>query len=212
MIEIFDIEQNTDAWKLARCGIPTASQFKTVLASGKGGGESVGRRKYLYQLAGEIVSGIPMESYGNGFMDRGHRMEEELRNYYAFLADAEPERVGFIRNGQKGCSPDALLGSNGLLEIKSHAPHLLIDLLFKDEFPPEHKPQTQGQLLVAEREFIDIICGYTGMPPLVKRAYRDSFYIKKLSDAIDQFNDELAETVERIKRYSPSIPALEHAA
>jgi hypothetical protein len=50
------------------------------------------------------------------------------------------------------------------------------------------------------------------MPPFIKRAYRDSFYISKLSQAIDQFNDELAETVERIKRYSPSIPAQERAA
>jgi hypothetical protein len=139
-------------------------------------------------------------------------MEAELRNYYAFLTDAEPKQVGFIRNGRKGCSPDSLLDPNGLLEIKSHAPHILIELLFKDEFPTEHKPQTQGQLLVAEREFVDIICGYTGMPPLIKRAYRDSFYIKKLSDAIDQFNDELAALVEKIKAYSPSIPTLGVAA
>jgi len=207
MIEIFDdFEQGTEAWRIARAGIPTASMFKTVLASGRGGGDSITRRKYMYQLAGEVISGVPMETYSNGAMRRGQKMEEELRNQYAYLTDAEPVRVAFVRNGQKGCSPDSFIGENGLLEIKSHAPDILIELILKDEFPPCHKAQTQGQLWVCEREWVDIDCGYTGMPPLIKRAYRDPAYIRQLSNAVEQFNFELGQLVEKIKAYSPSIP------
>ena len=212
MLEVFACDQNSEAWHLNRLGIPTASQFKTVRASGKGGGESVTRRKYLFQLAGEIITGLPMENYASAYMERGHQMEDELRNHYAFLADVEPEQVGFIRNGRKGASPDSLVGKDGILEIKSNAPHILIELILKDEFPPEHKAQTQGQLWVSERDYVDIICGYTGMPPLIKRAYRDSLYIKQLSDAIDQFNEELDAVVEKLRAYSPSTSALERAA
>jgi hypothetical protein len=214
VIEIFnDFEQGSETWRIARSGIPTASMFKAVMASGRGGGDSIGRGKYMRQLAGEVLSGVPMETYSNGSMKRGQKMEADLRREYAFLMNVEPTRVAFVRNGQKGCSPDSFIGDNGLLEIKSHAPDILIELIMKDEFPPCHRAQTQGQLWVCEREFVDIDCGYTGMPaPLIKRAYRDSMYIHKLAQAVDQFNDELAELVEKIKAYSPSIPAQERAA
>ncbi len=212
MIEIIDCAQNSPAWIRARLGIITASNFGTVMANGKDGGESITRRKLLCRLAGERITGIPTENYSNKYMERGHAMEDGLRNHYAFLCDVEPERVGFVRNGQIGCSPDSLLSKNGVLEIKSVAPDILIELILKDSFPPKFKAQTQGQVKCTEREYVDIICGYTGMQPLIKRAYRDSFYIKKLSDALDQFNDELLELVEKLRMYSPSIPAHERAA
>lgn len=200
-IEIWDCEQNSADWALARAGIVTASQMKTVLASGKGGGESITRRKYLYTLAGEIITGEPSESFSNRHMERGHEMESEARSFYAFLRDIEPERVGFIRNGRKGASPDSLLGTDGLLEIKTAIPSVLIELLIKDQFPPEHKAQTQGQLMVAEREWVDICCYWPGMPPLIKRATRDEKYITELSRAVSIFNEELDDLVSRIRSY-----------
>lgn len=202
MIEIFtDIEQRSEEWRKIRAGLPTASNFATVLAKGKSGPESKTRRDYLLKLAGEILTGEPMESYSNGYMDRGGRMEEEAKDFYAFLHDIEPECVGFIRNGNKGCSPDALLGSEGLLEIKTVAPHILIDLILKDEFPPKFRAQVQGQIWVSGREWCDLLCYFTGMPPLIKRAYRDPGYIIQLSDAVDQFNEELESVVEKIRSY-----------
>jgi hypothetical protein len=201
MIEISDCEQNSSDWLLARTGIVTASQFKTVLANGRGGGESITRRKYLYTLAGEIITGEPAESYSNHHMQRGHEMEAEARDFYAFLHDKEPQRVGFIRNGRKGTSPDSLIETDGILEIKTAMPSVLIELLVKDQFPPDHKAQTQGQLWIAERDWIDICVYWPGMPPLIKRAGRDEKYISELSSAVDQFTEELDQLVERIRRY-----------
>ena len=71
-------------------------------------------------------------------------MEDEARNMYAFMKDASPQRVGFIRNGTKGASPDSLLDHNGGLEIKSAAAHVQIERLLKDELPAEHKAQVHG--------------------------------------------------------------------
>ena len=103
-MEVFDIDQGGDAWFRARMGIPTASEFSTVLAKGVGGGDSKTRRTYLYKLAGEIITGEPMESYSNSHMERGKAMEDEAREMYAFVTGAEPQRVGFIKNGRKGAS------------------------------------------------------------------------------------------------------------
>jgi hypothetical protein len=199
-LEIFNCEQGSPEWFECRLGIPTASRFATVLASGRGGGESKTRRKYLYQLAGEVLTQEPMENWQNEHMKRGHEMEPDARNLYIFLTDLEPVQVGFIRNGNKGCSPDSLIGNDGMLEIKTKLADLQCEVLDYDELPPEHKAQCQGNLWVAEREWIDFVSYWPKLPLFAKRVYRDEPYIKKLAAEVDQFNNELAELVQRIDR------------
>jgi hypothetical protein len=202
MMEVFkDLEQGTEEWRSIRCGLPTASMFATILAKGRDGGASATRRTYLHKLAGEIITGEPAESFSNHHTERGHVHEMEARQLYAFVADEEPEQIGFIRNGRKGCSPDALIGGIGLLELKSKLPHLVIDLILKDRAPSEHIAQVQGQLWVAEREWCDICIYWPRMPIFIKRIARDESYIRKLSDAVDLFNEELDEVVAKIKAY-----------
>lgn len=200
-MEITTCDQGTDEWFRARMGIPTASEFATVMAKGRSGGDSKTRQTYLYKLAGEVITGEPMESFSNAHTERGHALEQEARNLYAFMVDAECERVGFIRSGRKGASPDSLIGVDGMLEIKTKLPHLMIETILRGEFPPEHKAQCQGQLWVAEREWIDIAVYWPGMPLFVTRAVRDEPYIRELSSAVDQFNAELDMIVDRVRAY-----------
>lgn len=198
-MEVFDFDQGGDAWFRARLGLPTASEFSTVLAKGRDGGDSKTRKTYLYKLAGEIITGEPMESYSNSHMERGKAWEDEARDAYAFIANADPQRVGFIKNGRKGASPDSLVGNDGMVEIKTKLPHLMVELILRGEFPPEHVAQCQGQLWVAEREWVDIAVYWPGFPLFVKRATRDEAYIKRLSEAVDEFNAELDEIVARVR-------------
>lgn len=202
MMTIIDCEQGTGDWFRARAGMATASEFATVMAKGKDGGDSKTRRTYMLKLAGEILTGEPMEQFTNIHMERGKIMEDEARNLYCFQTDYDLQRVGFIVNGPKGCSPDSLIADKGMVEIKTQLPHLLIDTLLKGDFPPEHKAQCQGGLWVAEREWIDIAVYWPRLPLFVKRAYRDDAYIAQLSKAIDLFNEELAQTVERVRALS----------
>jgi hypothetical protein len=209
MIEVFyDIKQNSEEWFEIKKGLPSASQFKAIQAKGEG----KTRASYMRKLAAEIITGKPSEELKSPDFDRGHEMEAEASDFYAFLTNTEPQPVGFVRNGKKGASPDRFIGDNALLEIKTQRGDLLIETILKGEFPSEHVVQVQGQLWVTEREWADIIVYWPNMPPFIRRAYRDSMYIHKLSQAVDQFNDELAELVEKIKAYSPSIPAQERAA
>lgn len=198
-MEVFDFDQGSEAWHRARLGIPTASEFATLIARGKDGGDSKTRRTYLYKLAGEIITGEPMDSYSNSHMDRGKAMEDEARDAYAFIANVEPQCVGFIRNGRKGASPDSLIGDAGMVEIKTKLPHLMVETILRGEFPPEHVAQCQGQLWVAEREWVDIAVYWPGFPLFVKRATRDEAYIRKLASAVDDFNAELDEIVARVR-------------
>jgi YqaJ-like viral recombinase domain len=199
---VHNCEQGTEEWFRARAGMPTASEFSTVLAKGKAGAESKTRRTYMLKLAGELLTGEPMEHFSNAHMERGKVMEAEARDTYAMIADVDPEQVGFIVNGPKGCSPDCLIGANGMAEIKTKLPHLQIDVLLAGELPSEHKAQCQGALWVAEREWIDFISYWPRLPLFLKRVHRDEEYIATLASAVDQFNDELAATVDRIRNYS----------
>lgn len=196
-IEILDCEQGSEQWHRARLGLPTASMFSAILAKGEG----KTRRAYMNKLAAEIITDELGESFTTPAMERGKIMEEEARSLYAFTTDAELVQVGFIRNGPVGWSPDSLIGKEGALEIKTQRADLLIDTILKDEFPSEHKAQCQGGLWVGQREWIDLCVYYPKMPTFVKRAYRDEPYIKTLASEVDRFRGELAELVERIRRY-----------
>ena len=198
--EIFTCEQGSEEWFMARLGIPTASRFGTVMASGKGGAESKTRRKYMLQLAGEILTGEPMESYTNANMVRGQEMEEAARHLYAFQQDAELERVGFIRRGGIGCSPDSLRDKVGMVEIKTTLPDLLIDIHLRGEHPPEHKAQCQGNLWVAKREWIDIAIYWPKMPLYVQRIHRDDIFIDRMAREVEAFNQELAYVVQQMRK------------
>lgn len=201
MMQVFDdIVQGTPEWFRCRAGIPTASKFSTVMAKGEG----KTRSEYMRKLAGEILTGEPSEQFSNVHTDRGNAMEDEARETYAFIESAEIRRVGFIRNGNKGASPDSLVGKNGGLEIKTALPHIQIDRLERNRLPPEHKAQVYGNIWLAEREWWDFVSFWPRLPLLTVRVYRDENYIKEMSDEVDRFNDELAAMVERIRTYSPS--------
>lgn len=204
-MKIIDCQQGTPEWHAARAGIPTASEFSTVLAAkGKeADGKSKTRRAYIRKLAGERITGEPAESYSNAYMERGHTVEPQAREDYAFIHDVEPQIVGFVTtdDGMAGCSPDSLIGEAGALEIKSAAPHILLDHMLKGDFPAEHKPQTQGVLWVAERDWIDLIAYWPKMKPFIVRAGRDEAYIADLAKAVAIFNEEVAAVVEQYQRY-----------
>lgn len=188
MIQIIDCEQGSDEWHLARCGIVTASRFSDVLAKGEG----KTRAKYMNELAAEIIRGTPEpDAYSNPHMERGKAQEDEARRLYAFMADAEPMPVGFIRNGRKGASPDSLIGDAGGLEIKTALGHIQIDRLKRGTLPSEHVAQVQGSLWVTEREFWDFVSYSPGLPLLRVRVERDDEYINRLAEAVDAFNTEL---------------------
>ena len=190
-LEIFNDEQGSEAWLSRRAGIPTASMFGTIMAKGVRGGESKTRRTYLLKTAGEILTGKPSESFTNVHMDRGHVMEPDARNLYAMVADVEPELVGFLRRGRAGCSPDSLVGADGMLEIKTRLPHLQLEVLLAGEVPSEHRAQIQGCMWISGRQWCDFVSYWPGLPLFIKRAERDEEYINRIASAVAEFNAEL---------------------
>lgn len=210
-IEFVDCEQNTPEWLEARRGLITASNFKIVMREGKDGKESATRRDLLYKLAGEVLSGEVNEGFKSEAMKRGNAMEAEARDRYTKGTFDEVRKVGFVKRtipsmvvgGQPlvvGASPDALVGPKGGLEIKTMAPHLLIEQAEKGTAPTEHRAQIHGTMWVLDLEWNDLMLFYRGMPVAPKyRFERDEVYIKQISDEVEKFDYELQQLVKKIK-------------
>jgi hypothetical protein len=199
MIEVFDMPQGSEEWFAVRRGIVTASEFSTVLAQGRGGGDSKTRRTYMLKLMGERMTGDPMYHYQNDHMERGHVQEPDARNMYAFVADVEPKPVGFIRNGSVGCSPDSLIGDDGMLEIKTKLAHLQLDVLLGGTVPTEHVAQIQGQLWVTGRQWCDFVSYCPKLPLFTQRVTRDEEFIARLKKAVDLFEREMATLMDAVQ-------------
>jgi hypothetical protein len=203
MLEIFNCAQNTPEWYAARLGIPTASQFHAILAQGQG----KVRRKYMMELIGERLTGDNAASFSNVHTERGHTLESDARELYSFETIEPIVQVGFVRRGQLpfvvGCSPDALVGYDGVLEIKTKLAHLQLEVLDKGAVPAEHVAQCQGALWVTQRKWLDFVSYWPGLPLFIKRVYPDVEYIAKLETAVQEFIQEMCTLVSRL----PPVPA-----
>lgn len=199
MLEHFDFEQGTEEWLNIRKMIPTASMFKAVMSKGRGKAASLTRQTYMYKLAGEAITGELSETPQTAAMKRGHVMEVKARFLYELRTGNTVVQSGFYRDGRMGCSLDGAIDEDGAIEIKSVAPHLLIDVLLTGQIPEEHIPQVQGQLLITGRKWCDFVAYYTGMPMMIVRVHKDPEYCRELYTEITKFNVELDQIVKKIE-------------
>lgn len=193
-MQILTLEQGTPEWHAARLGIVTMSELKTLLVKGKGpGGFGTGAISYMHQLIGERITGEPSDAFqGNVHTQRGHELEPVARELYQeTTGQPRLEQVGIILNHGVGYSPDCLVDSNGLAEIKTKLPKYQIELLLANELPQEHIAQCQGGLWVSEREWIDFVSYWPGMPLFIKRIYRDEPLIRTIAERVEAFYEEL---------------------
>lgn len=203
-IQIFDCQQGSPEWYAARAGIPTASCFNVVRAKvGPRGGTShkeyVGRTTYMRKLAGELITGEPMPSWLGEDMQRGKDREAEDALYYANVFDVEIRRVGFVRNGNCGGSPDYLVGKEGGVELKNADPHVQIERLENRKIPTDHLWQCIGLIMVTGRRWWDWQSRCRGLPPVVLRVERDESQIAALRVDVDDFVTDLDELVQKIR-------------
>ncbi len=203
MLVISDIEQGSDEWHEIRLGCITASRFKDVIA----GGQGKTRLAYMRELCAEIITGQRQESYSNEYMQWGTETEPQARDYYTLLTGNDVEQVCFCKVSHSGivgvgCSPDGLIGDDGLIEIKCPKTTTQIETFLSERMPTIHKPQVQGQLMVTGRKWCDFVSfdpRINGKSSFFKeRIYRDEKYIDELQSKINQFKKEAYKLLEEL--------------
>jgi hypothetical protein len=147
----------------------------------------------MLQLLAERLSGQVAPHWTNEHTARGHEDEPKARDAYQFESGAEVNQVGFIIDDEIGAgfSPDGLVGSDGIIEIKSKLGHLHLDVMLNDCVPREHMMQCQGGLLVTGRKWCDFISYSDGLPLFIKRTMRDEEMISEMREAIRNFRSDM---------------------
>ena len=203
------IEQRSADWYYLRLGKPTASEFDQIITPAKGL-LSAQHGDYIRFLLAELMLGKPLDSVETAFMTRGEQLEDEAIEAYEVVTGMETQRGGFVTDdlGQYGCSPDRLVGDVGLLEMKVPAPQTHVGYLLNPESLDSAKRcQVQGQLLVTERAWVDLVSYHPEMPIVVRRVKRDQAFIGMMRMALVGFMQSLREARLKLEReYGPFRP------
>jgi predicted phage-related endonuclease len=197
---ISDVVQGSPEWFAERCGIPTCSNFDKLITTK--GEPSKSRTKYMYQLAGERITGQREESYQSAAMQRGVELEAEARSFYELMTGETVQIVGLCYADKKkryACSPDGLIGEHGGIEIKCPQLSTAVEYLLKGVLPTEYYQQVQGSMAVTGRKWWDFVSYYPGMKPLIVRVERNEEFIKALKVELEIFCQELDEITEKLK-------------
>lgn len=192
-----DIVQGSSEWHEIRRGVPTASEFDKIITTK--GEPSKQREKYLFKLAGEAVSGICEETFKSAAMERGIILEAEARTLYELITRQEAQQVGFCVDNDAGCSPDALIGDDGGLEVKCPTTPIFVSYLLDNKIPTDYILQVQGSLFVTGRKWWDFMAYHPGsIKPLIVRAYPDEKLFKALKVELEIFKSELQDIIKKI--------------
>lgn len=188
-MRVVKCEQYTEEWWDVRRGVPTASEFGNIITPAKAE-FSKGSTGYAHQLIADTFDGNygVVSEFASAAMRNGTVMEPEARRFYEFERSCDVEQVGFCLtdDGRFGCSPDALVGEDGLLELKSPNPKTHVGYLLDGGLPADYKPQCHGQLIVTGRAWVDFMSYVPGFPKLLVRVEPDE-YTEKLRAALNQF-------------------------
>ncbi len=191
--------QRTPEWYAARLGVPSASNFEKIITpGGKASTQIVG---YTNRLIAERIMGKPCDpDEPNSAMQRGTELEPEARDYYSLIA-GEIVECGFCLHDDHdfGCSPDGLVGADGIVEIKCPMPWTHVEYLRDGVIPSKYIPQVQGQLLVTGRKWCDFISYHPDMKPLIVRVEADRDYQAKLLDLLVNMIHEIKTQSEALK-------------
>lgn len=201
---IHRVPQGSRAWLDLRAGLPSASEMDSIITPG--GKSSTSAERYMNELLAERVMGHPRVGAVTLWMKRGTEMEEKARKFFEFTRDVTVEEVGFITDDlvRYGASPDGMVGDDGLVEIKCPSEGIHLGYLLSQQgasVDKAYRVQTQAQLFVTGRQYVDIISFHPEMPEALFRVERDEKFIELLSEKVIAFSEELekkaAELTER---------------
>lgn len=190
-----DIVQGSEEWHAVRCGILTASEMKLIITPNLKIADNDKSRSHMFELLAQRITNYVEPSYISDDMLRG--MEDEITACQIYDEKfARIEQVGFVVNDKWGfkigCSPDGLVGSDGMIEIKSRRQKFQIDTIIDGVIPQDYYIQVQTALLVTQRSWCDFVSYCGGLPMIVIRVYPNHEVQEAIVNAAKAFEAKLA--------------------
>lgn len=200
MNEIYaDIQQGTPEWFALRLGSIGGTGITTAVSNGSG------RKKYMYALASEIITGVKVEDFKFKHADRGHIYEPPARELFEFRYGVKVQQVALIKDGpHMHHSPDGLFGDDDMIEIKVRLPHVFLEII---EDNPAMSTSDRRQVQWGFAKWKRKRCHYiqycpeyenAGLDPMiVKTITPDWDEIRTLERGAKEFIEEMTELIER---------------
>ena len=205
------MEQRSDEWFAARCGNVTASRLADLMAKTKSG-YSASRQNYMAELICQRLTGKSESGFSNAAMQRGTDLEPVAREMYLLNQfDAEVTEVGFIPHPDIagfGASPDGLVGSEGLIEIKCPNTWTHLETIKTRKPKSQYILQMHAQMMCTGRSWCDFVTYDDRLPPDLAyfqlRINRDDKLVAEIESELKLFLSELECELETIKKLSKS--------
>ena len=202
----FDIPQYELAWVKLHLGRPTASGLSRILDSKfeLRTGDMV--KTFIYEKCFEMFKGHALPGgFASYETDQGMLLEDEAREYYQLMTGNRIRRCGFVESADRrcGCSPDALVGDDGGLELKCPQPTNAVKYLIENRLPLDYAAQVQGSLYVTGRKWWDFFSYSRSRPAFLLRVERDEEVMQKIDDSLQKYYAKFDETFAKLKAHRP---------
>lgn len=197
-VTFHDAPQGTPEWAEARKGRITCSKFKDARDRLKSGAPSGKCTLYARNVARERMGGKAEDVYQNAAMRFGSEQEPFARMAYETTTGYMVQEVGFAATdcGMFGLSPDGLIGTDGVLEIKTMVGSDNLFTTVIEEDYSAYIDQCLGYLLFLDRQWVDLVfwtpdLEQTGLGLVIHRIHRKDHEadIAALKKDLDAFAD-----------------------
>ena len=189
-----EIEQGTEEWHDLRRGVLTSSHVKLILTPTLKVADNDKVRQHVWELLAQRVTGYTEPSYIGDHMLRGQIDEITARDLYV-KHYASVQQIGFVTNDEWGfligCSPDGLVGDDGMIECKSRLQKFQAETIATLKVDADYLLQIQTGLLVTQRKWCDFISYCGGMPMVTIRVMPDKIVQDAIVDAATKFEATL---------------------
>lgn len=173
MPTIHDVEQRSDEWHRLRAPNINGTDASVIVGNGRKGSatEPVGRRDLRTNLALTRLGMSPpiIHTHTTSAMQMGITNEPIARHGWEMASGLRADLVGYCTSDSIpyiGCSPDAFIGDDGVLEIKCPKASIhwsYIELAQSHGFrgfnavPALYQPQILHTLIVTERDYLEFL-------------------------------------------------------
>ena len=191
-----DLEQRTAAWYEARKGKLTASNL----------GAALGQVSYTSRAAA-LRRALGTDKFeGNAATDWGTQFEPTAIQQYESLTGYRVEATGLHTHPKYSWlagSPDGLLGSEGMIEVKCPYYYFHCNSYYKlGKLPIYYYMQINALLEICDRQWCDYIC-WTPVGMQVYRVHRDEETFKYLLPFYEQFYTAIEAQAEKPPPLTP---------
>lgn len=194
-----EVIQGSEEWFALRRGKFTSSNFADLFC----GKTTAAYKKAVLKPVYERLTDESPDDFKSAYMERGNELEPLAIEYYERLKFVRVKPGGFFEMSEwVGASPDGLIGSDGMLQVKCPAWNTMIAALTGDpKILTEYEWQVQGELMVTGRKWSDLLFWHPKLEPVIIRINADHEKRAKLVSELETAYHSATVMLEKLIRF-----------